>query len=210
MATSESAASGDLTVFLVDDDASVRDSTALLLSLRGFRTAVFANAENFLGAYRPTWFGCLVTDLRMPGLSGLDLQAELQRRGVDLPVIVITAHGDVSSARTAFRNAALDFLQKPYDDDQLVAAIQVAFERELRRMSLAESARHRLQALAAVSEREREVMLLMAEGLSHKQVGERLGISPRTVEAHKARLMRKVGAESLADLIRLAEDFQRR
>lgn len=193
-----------LTVFLVDDDASVRDSAALLLSLRGYRTAVFASAEDFLRTWQPSWAGCLVTDLRMPGKSGLELQDELATRGVGLPVVVITAHGDVASARAAFRNAAVDFLQKPYDDDQLVAAIDAAFARERRRLASAVEARRREEAVAELSERERDVMLLMARGLSHREIGEQLGISPRTVEAHKARLMRKLGAGNLAELIRLA------
>jgi FixJ family two-component response regulator len=193
-----------LTVFLVDDDAAVRDSAALLLSLRGYRTALFASAEDFLRTWQPSWTGCLVTDLRMPGKSGLELQQELAARGVALPVVVITAHGDVASARAAFRNAAVDFLQKPYDDDQLVAAIESAFARERARLDSVLETRRREAAVAELSERERDVMLLMARGLSHGEIGHQLGISPRTVEAHKARLMRKLGAANLAELIRIA------
>jgi FixJ family two-component response regulator len=197
-----------LTVFLVDDDASVRDSAALLLSLRGYRTALFANAEDFLRACQPSWTGCLVTDLRMPGISGLELQAKLLARGIALPVIVITAHGDVASARAAFRSAAVDFLQKPYDDDQLVEAIEAAFARERGRLALAVETQRRTQAVSDLSEREREVVRLMTRGLSHREIGQQLGISPRTVEAHKARLMRKLGVANLAELIRLAGDTE--
>jgi FixJ family two-component response regulator len=190
------------TVFIVDDDASVRDSIALLLSLRGYRTAVFARAEDFLHALQPDWAGCLLTDIRMPGLSGLELQAELVRRGVALPVVVVTAHGDVASARVAFRSNAVDFLQKPYDDEQLCAAIETAFARERQRIEADAHRSLRATRLADLSAREREVTALLARGLNNREVGAQLGISPRTVEAHKARLMRKLGTSNLAELIR--------
>lgn len=192
-----------LTVFIVDDDPSVRDSISLLLSLRGYRTAVFARAEDFLQALLPHCCGCLLTDLRMPGKSGLELQAELARRGVALPVVVLTAHGDVEAARTAFIGNAVDFLQKPYDDEQLCAAIETAFARERQRMSTDTQAQSRKARFAALSAREHEVTVLLARGLNNREVAEALGISPRTVEAHKARLMRKLGAANLAELIRM-------
>jgi FixJ family two-component response regulator len=194
-----------LTVFIVDDDPSVRDSIALLLSLRGFRTAVFARAEDFLQALQPGWCGCLLTDLRMPGKSGLELQTELARREVPLPVVILTAHGDVEAARAAFIGNAVDFLQKPYDDEQLCAAIETAFARERQRLSADTQAQARKARIAALSAREHEVTVLLARGLNNREIGEQLGISPRTVEAHKARLMRKLGATNLADLIRMVE-----
>jgi FixJ family two-component response regulator len=194
-----------LTVFIVDDDPSVRDSISLLLSLRGFRTAVFARADDFLQALQPHWCGCLLTDLRMPGKSGLELQAELVRRGVALPVVVLTAHGDVDSARTAFIGNAVDFLQKPYDDVQLCAAIETAFARELQRLSVDSQAHARRARLAELSAREHEVTILLARGLNNREIGEELGISARTVEAHKARLMRKLGVANLAELIRIVQ-----
>lgn len=192
-----------LTVFLVDDDASVRDSLALFLSLRGFRTAVFASAEDFVHALSPGWHGCLITDLKMPGMSGLELQTELARRALPLPVVVLTAHGDVDSARLAFKGHAVDFLRKPYDETLLIAAIEAAFAAERERLARADDDAHRESVFAELSEREREVMSLMVRGLSHKAIGDELGISPRTVEAHRASLMRKLGVGNLAELIHL-------
>lgn len=192
-----------LTVFIIDDDASVRDSLALFLSLRGFRTAVFAAAEDFVRALAADWHGCLITDLRMPGMSGLELQTELARRALPLPVVVLTAHGDVDSARLAFKGRAIDFLRKPYDETLLIAAIESAFTAERDRLARADDDAHRSSIFAELSEREREVMSLMARGLSHKAIGDQLGISPRTVEAHRARLMRKLGIGNLAELIHL-------
>jgi FixJ family two-component response regulator len=194
-----------LTVFVVDDDASVRDSVALLLSLRGYRTAVFARAEDFLHALQPQWAGCLLTDLRMQGMNGLELQEALAARGSPLPVIVLTAHGDVDAARTAFKANAVDFLQKPYDDAALCAAIDAAFERERVRLGARAAAADRHARIAGLSARELDVTRLLARGLNHREIGAELGISPRTVEAHKARLMRKLGAANLAELIRIVD-----
>lgn len=195
------------TIFIVDDDASVRDSLSLLLSLRGYATAVFACAEDFLRALTPSWRGCVIADIRMPGMSGLELQASLAGHPGRLPVIIITGHGDVAAARQAFRANAVDFLEKPFDDDHLVQAI----ERALRSLPLVQGAAGGAVGTsgfqprsAALSSREREVMALVVEGLDNRRLGERLGISPRTVEVHKARVMVKLGARNLADLIRMA------
>lgn len=191
------------TIFIVDDDASVRDSLSLLLSLRGYATAVFACAEDFLRALTPSWRGCVIADIRMPGMSGLDLQASLAGHPGRLPVIIITGHGDVAAARQAFRANAVDFLEKPFNDDHLVQAI----ERGLRSLPMVQHAAGASGSVprgAALSSREREVMALVVEGLDNRRLGERLGISPRTVEVHKARVMVKLGARNLADLIRMA------
>ena len=200
-----SAMNDRLTVFIVDDDASVRDSIALLLSLRGYRTAVFARAEDFLGALQPPWAGCLLTDIRMPGMSGLELQVELARRGIALPIVVISAHGDVASARAAFKGHAIDFLPKPYDDEQLCAAIDIAFARTRRRLAAADAQQEYAARFAELSVREREITTLLVRGLNNREIGEHLGISPRTVESHKARLMQKLGAANLAELMRMVE-----
>ena len=187
------------TVFIVDDDAAVRDSLALLLSLRGYPTAVFSCAEDFLRVLDPLWRGCVVVDIRMPGMSGLELQAALAGPPAALPVIIITGHGDIAAARQAFKAAAIDFLEKPFDDDALVQAIERAFgEAAGRRDAPA------WPMQASLSAREREVMQFVVDGLDNRQIGALLGISPRTVEVHKARLMAKLGVRSLADLIRLA------
>lgn len=193
------------TVFIVDDDASVRDSLALLLSLRGYRTALFACAEDFLRALDGEWIGCVVADIKMPGLSGLELQAALAERGVQLPVLIITAHGDVASTRAAFKSRAVDFLEKPLDDDQLVRAIEDALGRERDRVASRVQQERRGAQLASLSDREREVMALIVQGLHNREIGERLGISPRTVEVHKARIMAKLNIGTLAELIRLAD-----
>jgi RNA polymerase sigma factor (sigma-70 family) len=193
-----------LTVYIVDDDASIRDSLSLMLGLAGYRVSLFADAESFLAACRPDWAGCVVADLRMPGMSGIDLQAELKQRGSPLQFIIITAHGDVATARTAFQSQAVDFLEKPFDHAELVKAIDTAFSAEQRRIE--EQRRHgadRLK-LATLTEREREVLQLVARGLHAKEIARDLGISPRTVEVHKARIMDKLGARNVAELVRLA------
>lgn len=193
----------NLTVHIVDDDAAVRDSLSLLLSVRGYRTASFASAEDFLAALRPGWSGCILADIRMPGMSGLEMQRVLAARAVAMPVIVLTAHGDVDSARAAFKADAVDFLEKPFDDEALVAAIDSAFGRERSRLVQAGTVEQRARLLDALTPREREVLDLVVSGEHNREVGERLGISPRTVEVHKARLMSKLGARTLAELIRI-------
>ena len=199
------------TVFIVDDDASVRDALSLLLSLRGFVTATFACAEDFLAALQPGWRGCVVADIRMPGLSGLELQQRLRDCGPTLPVIVITAHGDVAAARQAFLADAVDFIEKPFDGAQLLAAIETALA-GLRAVAQARassptdpSARLTTDRASVLSAREREVMALMVKGLHNRRIAEQLGISPRTVEVHKARVMDKLGVRSLVDLVRLVD-----
>ncbi len=193
------------TVVIVDDDPSVRDSLSLLLSLRGYRTAVFACAEDFLKALDPASGGCVIADIKMPGMTGLELQQELKRRGSPLPVVVITGHGDISQARAAFKCDAVDFLEKPFDDDQLVTAVEAAATRERERLN-ADLRRHsREAAVAALSERERQVMALLAQGLANRDIGEELAISPRTVEVHKARIMSKLGVKNLAELVRMSD-----
>jgi two-component system, LuxR family, response regulator FixJ len=188
------------TVFIVDDDAAVRDSLSLLLSLRGYPTAVFGCAEDFLKVVSPDWAGCVVADIRMPGMNGLVLQATLRERAPGMPVIIITAHGDIAAARQAFKASAVDFFEKPYDEDLLIAAVERALARTTRVQGHEAASRS-----PALSAREREVMGLVVDGLDNKQVGEQLGISPRTVEVHKARLMAKLGARNLADLIRIGQ-----
>jgi FixJ family two-component response regulator len=194
--------SDSLAVFIVDDDPSVRDSIALMLGLLGFRTAVFADAEGFLSAYQPAWTGCVVADLRLPGKSGLELQAELGARGSTLPFVIITAHGDVPSARAAFQAQAIDFLEKPFDDEQLRAAILTAFSLEGSRIQRADDSRGDAARLAKLTMREREVMEQAAVGLHAKEIAATLGISPRTVEVHKTRLMAKLGVRNVAELVR--------
>ena len=194
----------DATVFVIDDDASVRDSINLILSLKGMRTQLFSSAEDFLEAYRPEWRGCILTDLQMPGMSGLDLQQALHERGVLLPVVVLTAHGDVPTTRVAMKGGAFDFLEKPINDEVLLDVLKNAIREDIHRHA-AESAEDALRSrLARLTPREREVLDLLVEGLSHREIAARLTISPRTVEVYKARMMEKLQCRSLAELIRAA------
>jgi RNA polymerase sigma factor (sigma-70 family) len=197
------------TVFIVDDDAAVRDSLAMLLELKGFRTRTFAAAEAFLGEYRPELPGCVVLDLRMPGMTGLELQAELAQRGAKLPVIVITAHGDVATTRVALKGGAIDFIEKPIDDEVLVAAIGVALDRDARERAEAQTSASVAERLARLTGREREVLVLVADGKHNREIAAELGISPRTVEVYKARLMEKLQVRRLPDLVRLVLETKR-
>jgi len=193
-----------LTVFVVDDDPAVRDSLALMLGLAGFQTALFASAEAFLAAHQSDWAGCVVADLRLPGMSGVELQATLRARGRKLPFVIITAHGDVPTARAAFHAQAVDFLEKPFDDVHLRAAIETAFGLERRRIERALARQGDAERLARLTAREREVMEHAARGLHAKEIAAVMGISPRTVEVHKTRLMAKLGVRNVAELVRFS------
>ncbi|WP_332855244.1 response regulator transcription factor [Duganella sp. S19_KUP01_CR8] len=193
----------DLTVFIVDDDPSVRDALGLLLGVRGYRTAMFASGEAFLQSWQPAWRGCMLIDIRMSGMDGLSLQLELIRRGWGLPVIIMSGHGDVSMARAAFKADAVDFLEKPFDDVKLIAAIDEALARA-RSVHSEEQRRSRsVSLLSELTPREREVMQLVVTGRHNREIGPALGISVRTVEVHKARLMAKLGVDNVADLVRI-------
>ncbi len=193
----------DATVFVVDDDASVRDALSLLISLRGLRTAVFASAEAFLETYEAAWRGCLLVDLQMPGMSGLELQNALRERGVSLPLVVLTAHGDVATTRAALKAGAVDFLEKPADDEVLVDVLRNAIRLDEQR-HVARSGRAALvERLERLTPRERDVLGLLADGLQHREIAERLSISPRTVEVYKARMMEKLQCRSLAEAVRI-------
>jgi len=193
-----------LSVYIIDDDASVRDSIALMLGLAGYRTSVFADAEAFLAAWQEDWAGCVVADVRLPGMSGVELQDVLRRRGAVLPFVVITAHGDVPTARAAFRSQALDFLEKPFDGAQLRKAIDTAFALEEHRIARRDNRRADAEKLERLTAREREVLEHAARGLHAKEIAAALGISPRTVEVHKTRIMEKLGVRNVAELVRFA------
>lgn len=196
--------SNDYTVYIVDDDQSVRDALALMLSLRGYRTAVFADASDFLESCRPDWRGCVLLDLRMPGMDGLTLLGRLREAGCNLPVIVITGHGDVESARTAFRSQAVDFLEKPLDYALLLASIEEALRRQIEQREHEKQERQLDALLSTLTPREREVMELVVAGRHNRDIAAALHISPRTVEVHKARVMQKLRVDSIPDLVRLS------
>lgn len=194
----------DLTVFIVDDDPSVRDALGLLLGVRGYRTAVFASAEAFLQGWQPAWRGCLLIDIRMSGMDGLALQRELIARGCRIPVIIMSGHGDVDTARAAFKADAVDFLEKPLDDVKLIGAIDEALSRARSDHSEQQRRVHSANLLGELTPREREVMELVVVGRHNREIGPALGISVRTVEVHKARLMSKLGVDNVADLVRIS------
>ena len=194
----------DGTVFLIDDDPSVRDSLTLLLSLKGLRTQAFANAESFIDTYRPERSGCVLTDLRMPGMSGLELQAVLRDRHIDLPVVVLTAHGDVPTARAALKNGAFDFIEKPVDDAMLLEVLRNALRVEYARRAAVTARSDTDRRIERLTEREREILALIAAGHPNRDVAAQLRISPRTVEVHRARIMEKLECRSLAELIRMS------
>ena len=198
------ATDSEQTVFIVDDDAAIRDSLSLLLGLKGFRTAMFNSAEDFLGSVRKDWRGCLLLDIKMGGMSGLDLQSKLHSQGSYLPIVFITGHGDTASARSALKAGAEDFLEKPLDDVELVKSVNSALERDARRRAEHMSGAEVSTRLARLTPRERQVMDLAAAGRHNREIGEELGISPRTVEVYKARLMEKLQARNLSELIRIA------
>lgn len=190
-------------VFIVEDDQSVRDALGLLLGMEGHQVSLFADAESFLKAYRPDWRGCLLIDIRMPGMDGLMLQRRLREIGCRIPVIVMTAHGDVESSREAFRARAVDFLEKPLDHVKLMKAIDEAFV--LQTATKDKDARNAESdlLLARLTPREKEVMELVVSGRHNKEIAATLSISVRTVEVHKARIMTKLGVDGVSGLVRL-------
>jgi RNA polymerase sigma factor (sigma-70 family) len=191
------------TIFIVDDDASVRDSLALLLGLKGYAIRSFASAEDFLAACQPEWHGCLLLDIRMAGMNGLELQQQLISHQIFLPIIFITGHGDVAAARAALKAGAADFLEKPLDDRQLIATITDALERSTHQRDAAAATQEIMARLARLTAREREVMDKITLGEPNREIARQLGISPRTVEVYKARMMEKMQAHSLPELVRL-------
>jgi len=193
----------DPTVFVVDDDASIRDALSLLISLKGLKASVFSSAEDFLAVYDSQWRGCLLTDLQMPGIGGLDLQMTLRERGIVLPVVVLTAHGDVATTRAALKNGAVDFLEKPVDDDVLVDVLRNAIRIDFERYSAHVQRTETRTRLGRLTPRELDVLELLADGLQHREIAERLAISPRTVEVYKARMMEKLQCRTLAEIVRI-------
>lgn len=191
-------------IFIVEDDQSVRDALGLLLGMEGHPVTMFADAESFLKAYRQEWCGCLLVDIRMPGMNGLELQRQLLEIGCKIPVIVMTAHGDVESSRTAFRARAVDFLEKPIDHAKLMKAIDEAFALQIAARDKDCQSSETERSLAKLTPREREVMELIVEGRHNKEIARALGISVRTVEVHKARIMTKLGVDGISGLVRLS------
>jgi RNA polymerase sigma factor (sigma-70 family) len=191
-------------VFVIDDDAAIRDSLSLMLGLAGYATRLFADGESFLAAFQEAWTGCVVADLRLPGMSGTDLQSRLRERGSAIPFVIITAHGDVPAARAAFRAAAVDFIEKPFEEGQLRAAIEAALAIEAERVTAARQGQDIHEKLARLTSRERDVLQEAAKGLHAKEIAAALGISVRTVEVHKTRIMDKLEVRNIGELVRFA------
>jgi FixJ family two-component response regulator len=188
-------------VAIIDDDEAIRASLCSLLSAEGLQAVSHDSAEAFLEHGLNEQIGCLVVDIQMPGMSGLDLQIILQHRGIGLPIIVITGQGDVPKAVQALKAGALDFFEKPYDINALVGAINLALDRESRRQHRDQASQDFRGRLASLSRREREVMDLMVQGHPNKRIAQILGISPRTVENHRASVMEKTDSDHLSALI---------
>lgn len=192
------------TVFIVDDDPGLCEALSYLLESVDLACETYARPADFLNIYRAGRPGCLVVDVRMPGMSGLEFQEELAARGCTLPIIMITGYADVPMAVRAMKAGAIEFLEKPFGDQVILESIQQAIERD-RLSRLHESERERFQArLAQLTHRERQVMKLLVDGMSNKQVAGELRLSRKTVETHRANLIAKMGVESIADLIRQA------
>ncbi len=198
---SESPAAPDQKIYIIDDDEALRDSLVWLLESSGYRVESFESAESFLAAYSDSMTGCLVLDVRMPGMSGLELFEELRSRHCTLPVIFITGHGDVPMAVSAVKKGAVDFIEKPFSDRDMLGLIEQCLaaeaENRLKRQLEADTARR----LDHLTQREREVLDLIILGKLNKQIADVLGISIKTVEVHRARVMEKMGAHSLAELV---------
>jgi FixJ family two-component response regulator len=190
-------------VHLVDDDAALRDSLQWLLESAGYRVASHASAEDFLAAYDPAQPGCLVLDIRMPGMSGLELQDELARKDCPIPIIFITGHGDVPTAVSAMKKGAIQFLEKPFNDQVFLGLVDNAIADDARARAEADGQRSFEERLARLTQREREVMDDIVAGLRNREIAEKLGVSIKTVEAHRAKVMQKTGAASLAELVQL-------
>ena len=193
----------DRTVFIVDDDAAVRDSLGLLLRSVGLASEAFASADEFLAAFDPARPGCLVLDVRMPGMSGLELQARLHERHASLPILFLTAHGDVEMAVMAVKAGAFDFVQKPFRDQDLLDKLQAALAQDTERRRRRADAADVQARIAALTPRERELLEAVVAGKADKEIAQDLGISPRTVEIHRAHVMQKMKADSVTDLVRL-------
>jgi len=193
------------TIFIVDDDASVRTGLSRLSSALGFQVETYCSAEDFLARERYEGPGCLVLDVRMPGLTGMDLQEELAKAGSSLPIVFITGHGSIPMGIRAMKMGAVDFLQKPFDDNELLEAISSAVEKHheiLNKQAEKRDARRRLDLL---SPREYQIFRHIITGMLNKQIGHCLNIAEKTVKVHRGRVMEKLGASSVADLVRLAE-----
>jgi len=193
------------TIFVIDDDASVRKSLARLLDSAGFSTESFASADEFLKRERFEGIGCIILDVRMPGLSGMDLQEELNKADYGMPIIFITGHGDIPMSVQAMKKGAVDFLPKPFDEDQLLDALRKAIEKDMQAKAERAGARDILGRMEQLTPREYEILQYLITGMLNKQIAFKLGIAEKTVKIHRSRVFEKLGTRSVAELVRMAE-----
>jgi FixJ family two-component response regulator len=194
-------------VFIIDDDLSVRRALTNLFQSVGLQVEAFGSAPEMLQNKLPDVASCLVLDIRLPGLSGLDLQTELAKIDINIPIIFITGHGDIPMTVRAMKGGAVDFLTKPFRDQDLLDAVVKAIEQDRRRREIARAVANVKSLFETLTPREREVLALVASGLMNKQIAAELGLAEITVKIHRGHIMRKMGARSLADLIRMAESL---
>ena len=193
------------TIFVIDDDASVRKSLSRLLDSVGFSTESFASADEFLKRERFEGIGCIILDVRMPGLSGMDLQDELNKADYSMPIIFITGHGDIPMSVQAMKKGAVDFLPKPFDEDQLLDALRKAIEKDMQAKAERAGARDILGRMEQLTPREYEILQYLITGMLNKQIAFKLGIAEKTVKIHRSRVFEKLGTRSVAELVRMAE-----
>lgn len=203
--TSPASSAEDAIIFVVDDDPLVRGSLSSLFRSVGLHVEAFASATEFLQSPLPTVPSCLVVDIRLPRLSGLDLQAELRSSGVMIPIVFITGHGDIPMSVKAMKAGAINFLTKPFRDQEMLDAVTEAIERDRKRLGEEKSNYDDQARFASLTPRQREIMALVTSGLMNKHIAPRLGISEMTVKIHRGHVMRKMRARSLADLVLIAE-----
>jgi FixJ family two-component response regulator len=200
-------AAGVPTVYVVEDDESIRTLWRWLMESNGIEVRTFATAPEFIGEYAPGAPGCLVLDLRLPGMSGLELQAHLRAQGVGIPIVFVTAHGDVRTAVKAIQDGAVDFIEKPFGYREAVAIVRKAFERDAAERLVQGRAAELARRLEALTDRERAVLRCVIAGKLNKVIADELGISVKTVEAHRAKLMEKMGVDSVAELVQQTLGF---
>jgi FixJ family two-component response regulator len=193
----------DPIVYVVDDDEAIRDALRLLMKSAGLRVQCCASAEEFLATYRPDVPACLVLDVRMPGMSGLELQHVLNERHIGIPVVIMTGHGDVPMAVRAMKEGAVDFVEKPFKNDVLLERVKDGLKRDVEARAKSRHVAEAASRIASLTQREREVMDLLIQGKRNKTIASELGISNRTVEAHRAKIMEKMQAHSISDIMRV-------
>jgi FixJ family two-component response regulator len=196
----------EATIFIVDDDPAIRDSLTLMVVQEGFTVSVFESAEAFLENFQAGRFGCAIVDIRMQGMDGMQLQEALSKRNSQLPIIFLTGHGDIPMSVRAIKAGAVDFLTKPVTREKLMASVRLALLASEKLLSDHANHQHAQSHLAELTEREKDVFILAIQGHPNKEIARQLGISHRTVEIHKSKIMRKTGAINLLDLVRIAHE----